>query len=120
MWKAFSEIGIEAIHTGPVKRAGGISGWQLHADVDGHFDRISTQIDPAFGTEERFRTDVRDRQLVRRHDHRRHRSRAHRKGRRLPARGDEVRRLLRASTTWSRSTHETGTSFPMSRPERTR
>src|ERR1700676_226095 len=28
MWKAFAEIGIEAIHTGPVKRAGGISGWQ--------------------------------------------------------------------------------------------
>ena len=26
MWKAFAEIGIEAIHTGPVKRAGGISG----------------------------------------------------------------------------------------------
>ena len=29
MWKAFAEIGIEAIHTGPVKRAGGISGWTL-------------------------------------------------------------------------------------------
>src|SRR5882757_10936898 len=29
MWKAFAKIGIEAIHTGPVKRAGGISGWQL-------------------------------------------------------------------------------------------
>lgn len=55
MWKAFSEIGIEAIHTGPVKRAGGISGWQLTPSVDGHFDRISTQIDPAFGTEEEFR-----------------------------------------------------------------
>jgi len=24
MWKAFSEIGIEGVHTGPVKRAGGI------------------------------------------------------------------------------------------------
>lgn len=56
MWKAFAEIGIEAIHTGPVKRAGGISGWSLTPSVDGHFDRISTQIDPAFGTEDEFRT----------------------------------------------------------------
>lgn len=55
MWKAFAEIGIEGVHTGPVKRAGGISGWQLTPSVDGHFDRISTQIDPAFGTEEEFR-----------------------------------------------------------------
>ncbi len=55
MWKAFASIGIEAVHTGPVKRAGGISGWQLTPSVDGHFDRISTQIDPAFGTEDEFR-----------------------------------------------------------------
>lgn len=55
MWKAFAEIGIEAIHTGPVKRAGGISGWEQTPSVDGHFDRISTQIDPVFGTEEEFR-----------------------------------------------------------------
>ncbi|MDX1888855.1 maltose alpha-D-glucosyltransferase [Mycolicibacterium sp. 050158] len=55
MWKAFAEIGIEGIHTGPVKRAGGISGWQYTPSVDGHFDRISTQIDPAFGTEDEFR-----------------------------------------------------------------
>ena len=41
--RAFAEIGIEAIHTGPVKRAGGISGWQLTPSVDGHFDRISTR-----------------------------------------------------------------------------
>jgi trehalose synthase len=55
MWKAFAEIGIEAVHTGPVKRAGGIAGWQQTPSVDGHFDRISTQIDPAFGTEDEFR-----------------------------------------------------------------
>jgi trehalose synthase len=55
MWKAFAEIGIEGIHTGPVKRAGGISGWEYTPSVDGHFDRISTQIDPAFGTEDEFR-----------------------------------------------------------------
>ncbi len=55
LWDAFAAIGIEAVHTGPVKRAGGISGWQPTPSVDGHFDRISTEIDPAFGTEDEFR-----------------------------------------------------------------
>ncbi len=55
LWDAFATIGIEAVHTGQVKRAGGISGWQPTPSVDGHFDRISTEIDPAFGTEAEFR-----------------------------------------------------------------
>ena len=55
LWSAFEKIGITAIHTGPVKRAGGIRDWQETPSVDGHFDRISTQIDPAFGTEDEFR-----------------------------------------------------------------
>lgn len=55
MWDAFSEIGIRAIHTGPVKLAGGISGWTQTPSVDGHFDRISMAIDPVFGTEDEFR-----------------------------------------------------------------
>lgn len=62
LWAAFERIGITAIHTGPVKRAGGIAGWLDTPSVDGHFDRISTQIDPAFGTEDEFRAlcDVAD------------------------------------------------------------
>ncbi|HKS00874.1 MAG TPA: maltose alpha-D-glucosyltransferase, partial [Arthrobacter sp.] len=56
LWQAFQNIGIEAVHTGPVKQAGGISGWQLTPSVDGHFDRISTQFDEGFGTEDEFRT----------------------------------------------------------------
>jgi trehalose synthase len=62
LWSAFERIGITAIHTGPVKRAGGIAGWLDTPSVDGHFDRISTQIDPAFGTEDEFRAlcDVAD------------------------------------------------------------
>lgn len=62
LWDAFQRIGINAVHTGPVKRAGGILGWQETPSVDGHFDRISTQIDPLFGDEEAFRrlTDVAD------------------------------------------------------------
>jgi trehalose synthase len=62
LWAAFERIGITAVHTGPVKRAGGIAGWLETPSVDGHFDRISTQIDPAFGTEDEFRAlcDVAD------------------------------------------------------------
>ncbi|MEO9201643.1 MAG: maltose alpha-D-glucosyltransferase [Mycobacterium sp.] len=55
LWQTFEAIGINAVHTGPVKLAGGITGWTQTASVDGHFDRISTQIDPAFGSEEEFR-----------------------------------------------------------------
>lgn len=60
LWEAFQLIGINGVHTGPVKRAGGIVGWGETPSVDGHFDRISTQLDPAFGDEETFRrlTDV--------------------------------------------------------------
>lgn len=55
MWEAFEEIGIEAIHTGPVKLAGGIAGWEPTPSIDGHFDRISMAIDPLFGTEDEYR-----------------------------------------------------------------
>jgi len=55
LWSAFERVGITAIHTGPVKSAGGIAGWLETPSVDGHFDRISTSIDPAFGTEDEFR-----------------------------------------------------------------
>jgi trehalose synthase len=55
LWDAFAQIGITAIHTGPLKRAGGLSGWNYTPSVDGHFDRISMAIDPMFGTEDEFR-----------------------------------------------------------------
>lgn len=55
LWNIFATVGIDAIHTGPVKHAGGISGWNQTPSVDGHFDRISMAIDPAFGTEDEFR-----------------------------------------------------------------
>jgi hypothetical protein len=42
LWRLFEAIGVDAVHTGPVKRAGGISGWDVTPSVDGHFDRIST------------------------------------------------------------------------------
>jgi trehalose synthase len=55
LWGTFEQIGVEAIHIGPVKRAGGITGWDFTASVDGHFDRISMALDPLFGTEKDFR-----------------------------------------------------------------
>jgi trehalose synthase len=56
LWRVFEAIGIDAIHTGPVKLAGGISGRTLTPSIDGQFDRISTEIDAVFGTEDEFRT----------------------------------------------------------------
>lgn len=55
LWEAFQRIGIQGVHTGPVKRAGGLRGWEPTPSVDGHFDRVSTHIDAAFGTEDDFR-----------------------------------------------------------------
>lgn len=55
LWTEFERIGITAVHTGPVKRAGGIEGWSPTPSVDGHFDRISTEIDSIFGNEDDFR-----------------------------------------------------------------
>ena len=43
------------IHTGPVKKAGGFTGWHETPSVDGHFDRISMPVDPEFGSEDEFR-----------------------------------------------------------------
>ena len=55
LWSHFESIGIAAVHTGPVKRAGGIDGWDPTPTVDGHFDRVSTEIDSTFGSEDDFR-----------------------------------------------------------------
>ena len=55
LWDAFSAVGIDAVHTGPVKLAGGLDGWEVTPSVDGHFDRMSMAIDPLFGTEDEFR-----------------------------------------------------------------
>jgi trehalose synthase len=55
LWDVFEVIGINAVHTGPLKRAGGVFGREMTPSIDGHFDRISTQIDEVFGSEEEFR-----------------------------------------------------------------
>jgi trehalose synthase len=54
LWKAFEAIGIQGVHTGPMKRSGGIDGLAYTPSVDGNFDRISFDIDPAFGNESEY------------------------------------------------------------------
>ncbi|PFG17405.1 maltose alpha-D-glucosyltransferase/alpha-amylase [Propionicimonas paludicola] len=55
LWEVFARIGIQAVHTGPLKSSGGIRGWAHTPSIDGSFDRISMSIDPAFGTDAEFR-----------------------------------------------------------------
>lgn len=54
LWQAFEQIGINAMHTGPMKVAGGLDGWKSTASIDGFFDRVSTKIDPVFGYESQY------------------------------------------------------------------
>ena len=55
LWKVFREIGVKGMHTGPMKRSGGVQGRQYTPTIDGNFDRISTEIDPGFGTEDEYK-----------------------------------------------------------------
>jgi trehalose synthase len=54
LWRALSTIGVQGLHTGPMKQAGGIRDRELTPTIDGHFDRIGLAIDPAFGSEEEY------------------------------------------------------------------
>src|SRR5262249_6084314 len=58
LWDAFQAIGIQGIHTSPMKRSGGISGTAYTPSIDGNFDRISFDIDPEFGTQEQYKSLV--------------------------------------------------------------
>ncbi len=58
LWVAFQRIGIQGIHTGPMKLAGGVRGHVFTPTVDGYFDRIGMPIDPVFGTVADYKTMV--------------------------------------------------------------
>jgi trehalose synthase len=58
LWRAFQTIGIQGIHTGPMKRSGGLDGYKYTPSIDGNFDRISFEIDPTFGTEAQYKAMV--------------------------------------------------------------
>lgn len=55
LWKVFADIGVKGMHTGPMKRAGGIHGREYTPTIDGNFDRIAAEIDPVFGTEDEYK-----------------------------------------------------------------
>ena len=52
LWSALSELGVQGIHNGPMKRSGGLRGREYTPTIDGNFDRISFDIDPNLGTEQ--------------------------------------------------------------------
>ncbi len=54
LWQALSSIGVQAIHTGPTKVGGGLTGYTPTPSIDGNFDRISFDIDRRFGTEDEY------------------------------------------------------------------
>jgi len=53
-----SELGIEAIHTGPMKLSGSVTGTEYGPSIDGHFDRIESTVDPDYGSEAQYREMV--------------------------------------------------------------
>ncbi len=54
LWHALASLGVQGIHTGPTKRAGGVRGREYTPSIDGNFDRIGLDIDAKFGTEAEF------------------------------------------------------------------
>lgn len=52
LWKRLSDIGVQGIHTGPIKQSGGLRGRETTPSIDGNFDRMSFDIDPLYGSEE--------------------------------------------------------------------
>lgn len=50
LWEAFARLGIQGMHTGPMKVSGGVRGREFTPTIDGYFDRIGVEIDPTFGT----------------------------------------------------------------------
>jgi len=52
---ALGDLGLDTIHTGPLKRAGGVRGRTYTPSIDGHFDRIELRIDPLYGSDALYR-----------------------------------------------------------------
>ena len=49
LWDILQEIGIQVLHTGPMKLSGQLVDGKIEPSVDGGFDRIGYGIDPLFG-----------------------------------------------------------------------
>jgi trehalose synthase len=59
LWKALEQIGIELLHTGPIKQSGGLEERRYTRTIDGWFDPISIELDPDLGTDEEYQAMVR-------------------------------------------------------------
>ena len=55
IWKVFDEIGIKILHTCPIKKSGGLDGYNYTPTIDGYFDRIELEVEPIFGNQENYR-----------------------------------------------------------------
>ena len=55
LWSTLISLGIRGMHTGPMKRSGGVTGRTITPTIDGHFDRIGMDIDPSFGNEAEYK-----------------------------------------------------------------
>ena len=53
-----AQTGVQAIHTGPMKRSGSVTGADYGPSIDGHFDRIESTVDPDYGTEPQYQEMV--------------------------------------------------------------
>lgn len=58
LWKTLNDVGIELLHTGPLNRSGGVREGEFTPTIDGWFDRISLDLDPALGSEAEYRRMV--------------------------------------------------------------
>ncbi|WP_036113331.1 MULTISPECIES: maltose alpha-D-glucosyltransferase [Luteibacter] len=54
LWHALSVLGVQGMHVGPTKEAGGLRGREKTPTIDGHFDRIGLDTDEEFGTSAEF------------------------------------------------------------------
>lgn len=58
LWQALERIGIDLLHTGPVKQAGGVRERRFTPSIDGWFDPISLELDPELGTDREYQQMV--------------------------------------------------------------
>ena len=93
LWRAFQAIGIQGIHTGPMKRSGGVPGLAYTPSVDGNFDRISLRDRSRIRHRGAVQVDGRGRAQSRCHRDRRRHPGPHRQGAGLPPRRARLRRL---------------------------
>lgn len=56
--RLLSDVGVNAVHTGPMKLSGSVSGMEYGPSIDGHFDRIESVVDPEYGSEDQYREMV--------------------------------------------------------------